>query len=96
MAFNTEVTGFAGYLDNQEATSTVLRDKWFLTGDLGYFDEDRYFYFVDRKKDIVRRGGENISSLEVEGALRSHPDIADVAIIGSPTRCWENDWSPWS
>ena len=49
---------------------------------MGYFDEDGYFYFVDRKKDIVRRGGENISSLEVEGVLRTHPDIADVAIIG--------------
>ena len=47
-------------------------------------DEDGYFYFVDRKKDIVRRGGENISSMEVEAVLRGHPDVGDIAVLGKP------------
>jgi acyl-CoA synthetase (AMP-forming)/AMP-acid ligase II len=84
VVFNTEVTGFKGYLDDEEATGAVLDGKWFRTGDMGYFDDDGYFYFRDRKKDIVRRGGENISSLEVESFIRSHPSVADVAVVGKP------------
>jgi acyl-CoA synthetase (AMP-forming)/AMP-acid ligase II len=84
VVFNTAVTGFKGYLDDEEATRAVLDGAWFRTGDMGYFDEDGYFYFSDRKKDIVRRGGENISSLEVESVIRSHPLVADVAIVGRP------------
>ena len=75
---------FDGYLEDEEATRAVLDDRWFHTGDLGYFDDDGFFFFVDRKKDIVRRGGENISSLEIEGVLRLHPDVADAAIVGRP------------
>jgi acyl-CoA synthetase (AMP-forming)/AMP-acid ligase II len=84
VVFNTAVTGFKGYLDDEEATRAVLDGAWFRTGDMGYLDEDGYFYFSDRKKDIVRRGGENISSLEVESVIRSHPLVADVAIVGKP------------
>jgi len=84
VVFRRSTLGFDGYLGNPEATSEVLRGDWFHTGDMGYFDEDGYFFFVDRKKDIVRRGGENISSMEVEGVLREHPDVADAAVVGAP------------
>jgi crotonobetaine/carnitine-CoA ligase len=71
---------FHGYWKRPEATVEVLRDLWFHTGDIGKTDSDGYFYFVDRKKDYLRRGGENISSFEMEVALRRHPDVADVAV----------------
>ena len=76
--------GFEGYVEDEEATHSALHGGYFHTGDLGRFDADGYFYFVDRKKDIVRRGGENISSTEVETVFRQHPDIAEIAIIGKP------------
>jgi crotonobetaine/carnitine-CoA ligase len=84
VAFATGATGFQGYLDDEEATRNAVSDGYFHTGDLGRFDADGYFYFVDRKKDIVRRGGENISSAEVETVLRQHPDVAEVSIVGRP------------
>jgi acyl-CoA synthetase (AMP-forming)/AMP-acid ligase II len=84
VVFNTEVTGFRGYLDDEAATRSVLTGKWFHTGDLGYFDKDGYFFFADRKKDIVRRGGENISSLEVESVIGTHPAVAAVAVVAKP------------
>jgi acyl-CoA synthetase (AMP-forming)/AMP-acid ligase II len=62
----------------------VLTGKWFHTGDMGYFDNDGYFFFADRMKDIVRRGGENISSLEVESVIGTHPAVAAVAIVAKP------------
>jgi len=86
VVFRREVIGFSGYLKDSEATASALDDTWFHTGDLGRFDEDGYFFFVDRKKDIVRRGGENISSMEVEAALRGHPGIADAAVVARPDR----------
>ena len=84
VVFGRGTAGFDGYLGNPEATNQVLRGEWFHTGDMGYFDEDGFFFFVDRKKDIVRRGGENISSMEVEGVLREHPAVADAAVVGAP------------
>jgi acyl-coenzyme A synthetase/AMP-(fatty) acid ligase len=84
VVFNTDVTGFRGYLNDEEATRSVLTGHWFHTGDMGYFDKDGYFYFTDRKKDIVRRGGENISSLEVESVIASHPAVAGVAVVAKP------------
>ena len=84
VVFNTDVTGFRGYLNDEEATRSVLTGKWFHTGDMGYFDKDGYFFFADRKKDIVRRGGENISSLEVESVIQTHPAVAAVAIVAKP------------
>src|SRR5579859_1596970 len=84
VVFRREGLGFQGYLNDAEATSAALDDRYFHTGDIGYFDEDGYFFFVDRKKDIVRRGGENISSMEVEAAIRSHPQVADAAVVAKP------------
>jgi len=60
----------------------VVRDGWFHTGDLGYADEDGYFYIVDRKKDLVIRGGFNVYPREVEEVLYTHPAIAEAAVIG--------------
>ena len=73
---------FSGYHRAPEATVETSRDLWWHTGDLGRVDEDGYFWFVDRKKDALRRRGENISSQEVEAALVEHPDVADAAVIG--------------
>jgi carnitine-CoA ligase len=73
-----------GYFRDAEQTAVAFRGEWFLTGDLGYVDEDGWLYFVDRKKDIIRRGGENVSSLLVEKALAEHPLVAEVAVVGVP------------
>lgn len=70
---------FAGYWRNPQATAACMENLWFHTGDLGSFDALGYFFFADRKKDCLRRGGENISSFEVEQAFLTHPDIAEVA-----------------
>ncbi len=70
---------FEGYWKRPEDTLKLLRNQWFHTGDIGKFDEDEYFFFVDRKKDYLRRKGENISSMEVENALREHPAVEEVA-----------------
>ena len=71
---------FEGYWKRPEATHNLSRNMWFHTGDLGKFDEDGFFYFVDRKKDYLRRRGENISSFEMETTFHQHPDIVDVAV----------------
>jgi crotonobetaine/carnitine-CoA ligase len=70
---------FAGYWKRPEETLKLMNDLWFHTGDIGQFDEDGFFYFVDRKKDYLRRRGENISSFEVESVFRQHPAIEDIA-----------------
>lgn len=75
-------TVMQGYFKNPQATAQALRDGWLYTGDLGYLDEDGFLYFVDRKKDMVKRGDENISSEEVERVLNSHPLIAESAVVG--------------
>jgi crotonobetaine/carnitine-CoA ligase len=70
---------FEGYWKRPENTLRLMRNQWFHTGDIGKFDADDYFYFVDRKKDYLRRKGENISSMEVENVLRAHPAVEEVA-----------------
>ncbi|MBM7581473.1 acyl-CoA synthetase (AMP-forming)/AMP-acid ligase II [Caldicoprobacter guelmensis] len=75
-----------GYYKNPEATSKVLKDGWLYTGDMARQDEDGFIYLVDRKKDIVICGGENIFPVEIEDYLRSHQDIKDAAVIGLPDR----------
>lgn len=70
---------FNGYWRRPEDTLKVMDNMWFHTGDIGKFDEDGFFYFVDRKKDYLRRRGENISSFEVESSFRRHPAIEDIA-----------------
>jgi acyl-CoA synthetase (AMP-forming)/AMP-acid ligase II len=74
----------AGYYENPEATRQVLKDGWLHTGDMAWQDEDGFIYLVDRKKDIVIYGGENIFPVEIEDFLRVHEDIKDVAVIGMP------------
>lgn len=77
------IANFTGYWNNPEATEAAFTaDGWFLTGDIGYVDEDEYLFIVDRKKDIIIRGGENISCAEVEAVAYAHDDIAEVAVIG--------------
>jgi carnitine-CoA ligase len=71
---------FVGYWRRPEQTLRAFRNMWFHTGDLGMFDEDGYLFFMDRKKDYLRRRGENISSEEVEITYRQHEDIAEVAV----------------
>jgi len=73
-----------GYFKNPDATAKALKNGWLYTGDLGYLDEDGYLYFVDRVKDMVRRGDENISSEEVERVLNSHLQVAESAVIAVP------------
>lgn len=73
-----------GYFRDPVRTAEALRDDWLYTGDSAYEDADGYFFFVDRMKDIVRRRGENVSSLEVERAIARHPGIAEAAVIGVP------------
>jgi acyl-CoA synthetase (AMP-forming)/AMP-acid ligase II len=75
-----------GYYKNPEATSKTLKDGWLYTGDMARQDEDGFIYLVDRKKDVVISGGENIFPVEVEDFLQTHPDIKDVAVIGMPHR----------
>ena len=74
----------AGYLNRPEATAEVLSGGWFRTGDLGRQDERGLYYFVGRKKDIIRRSGENLAAAEVEEVLRAHPKVLEVAVIGVP------------
>jgi acyl-CoA synthetase (AMP-forming)/AMP-acid ligase II len=78
----------AGYWDDEPATTDAMRSGWFHTGDVGRFDEDGWLYVVDRKKDVIVTGGENVASREVEDVLRSHPDVRDVAVIGVPDARW--------
>jgi long-chain acyl-CoA synthetase len=78
----------AGYWRNPEATAEAMRGAWYLTGDLGYRDEDSYIYLVDRAKDMIVSGGENIYSTEVEDALASYPGIEEVAVFGVPDPRW--------
>ena len=77
---------FHGYLKDPEATEKVWKNGWFHTGDFCKRDAEGYFYFVDRKKDMVRRSGENISSSEVEGVILLHPKVRDVAVIPVPDK----------
>lgn len=77
-----------GYWNQPEATAEVLRGGWFHTGDMATWNEDGYLLIVDRKKDIIVSGGENISSLEVEKVLLSHPSVLEVAIIPVPDPVW--------
>jgi acyl-CoA synthetase (AMP-forming)/AMP-acid ligase II len=72
------------YFRDPDQTAEAFHDDWFLTGDLGFVDEDGWLYFVDRKKDVIRRGGENVSSLMVEKAIADHPHVVEAAVIGVP------------
>jgi fatty-acyl-CoA synthase len=78
----------AGYWENPDASAEALDGGWFHTGDGGTIDEDGYLTISDRKKDVIITGGENVSSIEVEDAVFSHPAVAEVAVIGVPDDKW--------
>ena len=77
-----------GYWDQPEESERALKDGWFHTGDGGVIGDDGYLTIQDRKKDVIITGGENVSSIEVEDAIFSHPDVAEVAVIGVPDEKW--------
>src|SRR3954447_14375234 len=77
-----------GYWEQPEESARALADGWFHTGDGGFVDGDGYLTIQDRKKDVIITGGENVSSIEVEDAIFSHPDVAEVAVIGVPDEKW--------
>jgi len=77
-----------GYYKNEEATAEAIRKRWFYTGDLGMKDEEGFIYLVDRKKDMISSGGENVYSKEVEDVIYGYPDVMEVAIIGTLDEKW--------
>ncbi len=77
-----------GYWRKPRETAEVMRGDWYLTGDLGYRDEDSHIYLVDRAKDMIVSGGENVYSTEVEDALATHPSVEEVAVFGVPHPRW--------
>lgn len=80
-----------GYWRNEEQSRSSLRDGWLYTGDLGWLDDDGYLYFIDRKKDVIRRRGENISSQEVEDVIKRHTSVLDCAVIAVPSELGEDE-----
>jgi crotonobetaine/carnitine-CoA ligase len=80
-----------GYYRDPEQTAAAIRDGWLHTGDLVRRDEDGFFYYVDRKKDIIRVRGENVSSAEVEGVLAAHPAVLEAAVIAVPSELTEDE-----
>ncbi|MFH1081423.1 MAG: long-chain fatty acid--CoA ligase [Pseudomonadota bacterium] len=77
-----------GYHNQPEATAQAIKEGWLCTGDLAYMDEEGFFYIVDRKKDMIVSGGENIYPRELEELLFGHPAVADVAVVGEPDDLW--------
>jgi len=73
-----------GYFNRPEATAEVMRSGWFHSGDMGYVDDDGYFFIVDRKKELIIRGGFNVYPREIEEVLFAHPAVAAAAVIGVP------------
>ena len=81
-------TVMAGYYRDRAATAAAVRDGWLHTGDRGRQDADGYVFITGRVKDLIITGGENVSPVEVEDVLRAHPDVDDVAVIGTPHPKW--------
>jgi fatty-acyl-CoA synthase len=77
-----------GYLKDPEGTEAVIVDGWFHTGDMAVIDKEGYITIVDRKKDIIISGGENISSVEIEKVIQDHPAVFEVVVIGVPDEKW--------
>jgi crotonobetaine/carnitine-CoA ligase len=82
---------FAGYWNRPDDSLAVFRNLWFHSGDLARVDDDGFLYFVDRKKDALRRRGENISSFEMEKTFFGHPAIKDVAVHAAPSDMGEDE-----
>lgn len=77
-----------GYWNKPEANAEAHRDGWFYSGDLARMDSDGFYFLVDRKKDMVISGGENVYPIEIEQVLYGHPAIAEVSVIGTPDDKW--------
>jgi crotonobetaine/carnitine-CoA ligase len=82
---------FSGYLKNEEATETAWKGGWFHTGDAVMRDAEGKFYFMDRKKNIIRRAGENIAAAEIEACLNAHPKVRQVAVLAAPDEVREEE-----
>lgn len=80
-----------GYWKNPEATADAMRGEWFRSGDVGYMDEGGFVYITDRTKDLIIKGGENISPREIEEAIHTHPAVAECAVIGLPSTKYGED-----
>jgi acyl-CoA synthetase (AMP-forming)/AMP-acid ligase II len=78
----------AGYWEQPDESAQALAGGWFHTGDGGHIDDDNYLSISDRKKDVIISGGENVSSIEVEDVIFSHPAVAEVCVIGVPHEKW--------
>ena len=81
-------TVMKGYFNNDEENKKAFRYGWFHSGDMGYLDEDHYVYFVDRKKDMIKTGGENVASIEVEKTIYEDPRVQEVCVVGLPHDRW--------
>jgi fatty-acyl-CoA synthase len=81
-------TMMLGYFKDDGATTAAAPDGWFRTGDLAVMHPDNYIELRDRKKDVIISGGENITSIEVEQAIESHPAVLEVAVVGAPDERW--------
>jgi fatty-acyl-CoA synthase len=77
-----------GYFAEPKATEAVMTDGWFHSGDMAVWDDENFFHIVDRKKDIIISGGENISSIEVEKAIFAHPSVFECAVVAAPDLKW--------
>lgn len=77
-----------GYWQLEEETQKVLQNGWYKTGDMGYVDEDGFYYLVDRAKDMIISGGENVYSVEIEQVLYTHPAVLECAVFGAPDEEW--------
>ncbi|MDQ0352940.1 O-succinylbenzoic acid--CoA ligase [Alkalibacillus filiformis] len=77
-----------GYYNRDEATRETIVNGWLKTGDLGYFDEDGFLYVVDRRKDLIISGGENVYPAEIEGVLKMHPKVKDAGVVGQEDDRW--------
>jgi crotonobetaine/carnitine-CoA ligase len=88
---NKMFVGTTGYYNKPEATLELFKNGWIHTGDLGRMDEDGYFYFVDRKKQAIRRRGENISSFEVESVISAHEAVLESCVVGVPSEVGEEE-----
>jgi crotonobetaine/carnitine-CoA ligase len=80
-----------GYDGDEAATAAALRNAWFHCGDLGYLDDDGYLFFVERRKYVIRRRGENIAPADIEKVVSLHPAVAECAAIGVPSELGEDD-----
>ncbi len=80
-----------GYYKDPELTGKVIRDGWLHTGDQAWMDEDGYFYFADRKRDVIRRRGENVSSIEVENVINAHPKVLESAVLGVSSELYDDE-----